>query len=313
MNDLPKMSEPTDNAAHGDTRIAWQQGSAPVAVILISLNEAHNMEAVLDNLHGWAKEVFVVDSHSNDRTVDIALERGVHVVQRSFRGFGDQWNFALRELPVTAPWTMKMDPDERLSGPLKASIQTHLKEPAGAAGIKIHRRLWFMGKALPIRQTLLRLWRTGQCRFSDVTVNEYPLVAGPVVQADGDMEHHDSPDLQHWLDKQNRYSTAEAFARVQGDKLSAAPNLFGTSLQRRMWLKRHFHYLPCRYKVLFLYNYLVLGAWRAGRSGYTWAHWRSEVYRLIDDKAREIRSTGCAPSEQPHIAAPPDSRVEQYP
>ena len=43
---------------------AWQAGSVPVAVIMISLNEAHNMEGVLQNLKGWAREVFVVDSYS---------------------------------------------------------------------------------------------------------------------------------------------------------------------------------------------------------------------------------------------------------
>ena len=100
----------------------WQAGVAPVAVVMISLNEGHNLEAVLQNLAGWAQEVFLVDSYSQDDTVDIALRHGVQVVQRRFRGFGDQWNFALRELPITAPWTMKLDPDERLSDELKARI-----------------------------------------------------------------------------------------------------------------------------------------------------------------------------------------------
>jgi hypothetical protein len=35
--------------------------------------------------------------------VDIALRYGVRVVQRCFRGFGDEWNFALRTLPIMAP------------------------------------------------------------------------------------------------------------------------------------------------------------------------------------------------------------------
>ncbi len=91
---------------------------------MISLNEAHNMEAVLQNLAGWAQEVFLVDSYSADDTIDIALKHGVQVVQRRFRGFGDQWNFALQELPITAPWTMKLDPDERLTDELKASIES---------------------------------------------------------------------------------------------------------------------------------------------------------------------------------------------
>ena len=30
---------------------------------MISLNEGHNMEAVLRNLTGWAQEVFLVDSY----------------------------------------------------------------------------------------------------------------------------------------------------------------------------------------------------------------------------------------------------------
>ena len=67
---------------------AWQSGSVPVAVIMISLNEAHNMEAVLQNLRGWAQEIFLVDSYSTDGSVDIALRHGVNVVQRRFRGFG---------------------------------------------------------------------------------------------------------------------------------------------------------------------------------------------------------------------------------
>lgn len=101
---------------------SWQPGAAPVAVVMISLNEGHNLRAVCENLKGWAQEVFLVDSFSQDETVDIALEYGIHVVQRRFRGFGDQWNFALQELPISAPWTMKLDPDERLSDALKSNL-----------------------------------------------------------------------------------------------------------------------------------------------------------------------------------------------
>src|SRR5262245_19513057 len=48
----------------------------PVAIVMIALNEAHNMAAVLDNVCGWAQEVFLVDSYSTDATIDIALKYG---------------------------------------------------------------------------------------------------------------------------------------------------------------------------------------------------------------------------------------------
>lgn len=293
--------------------VAWAPGGAPVAVVMISLNEGHNMEAVCQNLAGWAQEVFLVDSYSQDDTVDIALRHGVQVVQRRFRGFGDQWNFALRELPITAPWTMKLDPDERLSDELKMNLLAALNRDEGDGdGFSLVRRLWFMGRPLPVRQTLVRLWRTGSCHFTNVAVNEHPIVAGKIVHVAGEMEHHDSPDLDHWLEKQNRYTTAEAIIAHNKSGLADTPLLMGTALQRRMWLKKNFKRAPFRYVLLFLYHWLWQGAWRAGWVGYAWARLRSDVMRLIEYKRREIELTGRIPAKRFYGPGKPDDSVRQY-
>jgi hypothetical protein len=266
---------------------------------------------VLQNLKGWAQEVFLLDSYSKDDTIDIALRHGVQVVQRRFRGFGDQWNFALRELPITAPWTMKMDPDEQLSDELKANLIDATRRE-GVAGLSMNRVLWFMGRPLPIRQTILRLWPTGRCRFTDILVNEHPLVDGSVVHVAGDMAHHDSPDLDHWLEKQNRYTTAEAIIAYQGSDLADSPKLFGNAFQRRMWLKKHFNRIPLRFTLLFLYLWLWQSAWRAGWVGYAWARLRTDVMRLIEYKRREMEITGRLPAKRVYGSGQPDSRVRQY-
>ena len=282
-----------------------------MAVVMISLNEAHNMEAVLENLAGWAQQVFLVDSCSADDTVSIALRHGVHVVQRRFKGFGDQWNFALNELPITAPWTMKLDPDERLTDELKASIE-RLVKGGEQEGIVIQRRLWFMGAVLPVRQPILRVWRTGTCRFTDVSVNEHPLVEGRMSHSTGYLEHHDSPDLDHWLIKQNRYTTAEAISQFEGKALALPPRFFGTALERRMWFKRNFWKVPGRYIILFMYHLLIVGAWRAGRVGWVWARLRTEVYRMWEYKRYEMDRRGHVPIKIPAHPGEPDSRVQLY-
>ena len=269
------------------------------------------MAAVLENLEGWAQEVFLIDSYSQDDTVDIALEKGVHVVQRRFRGFGDQWNFALSELPITAPWTMKLDPDERLSDELKVSIIGAIADDR-CDGISLDRKLWFMGQPLPIRQSLVRVWRTGHCRFTDIAVNEHPIVEGPIRQVAGELEHHDSPDLDHWLEKQNRYTTAEAIIAYQGSALADTPRLFGSTLQRTMWLKKNFYRVPGRYTLLFLYYWLIKGTWRAGWVGYAWARLRSDVMRLIEYKRREMALVGRLPVKRRYGPGQPDPRVPQY-
>lgn len=269
------------------------------------------MEAVLENLKGWAQQVFLVDSCSQDDTVDIALRHGVHVVQRRFRGFGDQWNFALQQLPITAPWTMKLDPDERLDDALKVNLAAAMQACVGE-GLSLVRRLWFMSRPLPVRQTLTRVWRTGKARFTDVTVNEHPIVAGRVVHVEGELAHHDSPDLDHWLEKQNRYTTAEALIAHEQSALADTPRLLGSALQRRMWLKKNFHRVPCRFFLFFLYSWIMQGAWRAGWVGYAWSRLRADVMRLIAFKRREMEITGRLPAKRTYGTGVSDSRVRQY-
>ena len=240
------------------------EGPLPLTVVMITLNEAHNMDAVCENLRGFAQEILVLDSFSKDDTVGIALRHGARVFQRRFTNFGDQWNTAILKLPISTPWVMKLDPDERLTPELKNALREAVLANR-SDGIEITRQLWFMGRALPVRHWLIRLWRHGKCRFSDVIVNEHPIVDGSVQRVPGILRHEDSPDLDHWYEKQNRYSTGEAVAAAQKLAMAFQPRLFGGAMERRMWLKKNFRRLPFRFTLLFLYNLIALGAWRAGR------------------------------------------------
>ena len=289
----------------------WKPGKVPIAVIMISLNEGHNLNDVCENLSGWAHEVFLVDSYSKDETIDIALNYGIRVVQRRFRGFGDQWNFALNELDIKSPWVMKLDPDERLTDELKINISNVISENQYDA-FSLKRRLWFMGKSLSIHQKLIRVWRPGVCRFSDVDVNEHPIIDGNVGHVKGDLEHRDSPNLDHWLEKQNRYSTLEAEIAYKNKPLSDEQIFFGTSLQRRMWLKRNFYKVPFRYFFLFVYHYLFQGAIRSGRVGYIWARLRLEVMRLVEYKQFEMKILNKTPTKRFYGTGKPDNRVKNF-
>ena len=289
----------------------WPQGRVPITVIMISLNEEHNMHGVLKNLSGWAQEVILVDSFSSDQTIDIALSYGIKVVQRPFKGFGDQWSFAINETNIKTPWTMKLDPDERITNDLKHDIENKVLD-SKIQGIYVSHRLWFMGKNLSIKQNHLRLWRTGACEFSDVIVNEKPIVSGYKTLANGYVEHHDSPDLHHWLNKQNKYSSGEAIQLFRKSSLSAIPKLFGSRIERVMWLKHNFRRIPFKFCLLFLYSYIVLGAWKAGKQGVYWSRLRTDVYRFIDYKTTEMELLGRECSTKEYSLGSPDPRVEQF-
>lgn len=281
----------------------------PLAVVLISRDEAHNVEAVAANLAQFASEIWLLDSYSTDDTVDRALGHGWTVWQRRFTGFGDQWNFAANRLPITQPWTMKLDPDERLGDDLKASIAAIVR--AGEAqGFTLDRQLWFSGRRLGHRQRILRGWRTGACRFTPVAVNEHPQVGGRIDHAAGTMEHHDSPNLDHWFAKQNRYTTAEAHGFIDGGVLGAQPRLLGSALEQRMWLKRNRSRLPFSALVYTFYAFFALGGWRAGAIGWTWARLRGLVFAMIDWKTAEMRALGTYHSPPQQLGRPHPDAVQ---
>ncbi len=176
----------------------------------------------------------------------------------------------------------------------------------------MYRRWWLMGRPLPVGDMVTRVWRTHSCEFSNVEVNEHPRVEGKVIEVDGVLEHHDSPDLDHWFEKQNRYTTAEAAIAYRGDALSESPNLFGGRIQRRMWLKKNFHRIPLRYTLLFLYYWVWRGMWKSGRVGYMSARLWTDVMRYREYKLFEMRIRGKLPPKRLYGPGAADARVPQY-
>jgi glycosyltransferase involved in cell wall biosynthesis len=259
---------------------------------MLTLNEEYHLPKVLANIMPWAEKVFVVDSYSKDRTVEIAQNIGATVVKREFTNFGDQWNFALKELPIDTEWTMKLDPDERVDEELAESIKQAILSPNPYDGYEVSWRIWFMGKPLHVRQNVLRIWKTGMCRFTDVLVNEHPIVDGTIGLLRGNLEHYDRPSLHEWFEKQNRYTTLEAIMKSRGDALGVTPKLFGSALEHRMYFKKIFFKIPMRYTLLYCYHLFCKGALRDGREGFAWAHLRTEVIRMIDYKTREMMNKG---------------------
>ena len=261
-----------------------------IAVVFITFNEEFHLGDAIENIRDIANEIFVLDSLSTDRTVDIALEKGAVVLQRPFTNFGDQWNFALNNFPIKSEWTMKMDPDERLSNELKKNILSFINDNSASGGA-FFRRLWFMGKPLNVKQKILRIWKTGSCYFSNVIVNEHPIVKGKIAHIDGFLEHYDSRDLHQWLDKQNLYTSMEAIRIYKKQGYAVSPRLFGTKLERRMFLKRiGFINFPCRYLVCFFFYFFIQKAFLTGREGFYWAITRVWTFRMISMKVIEMKN-----------------------
>ncbi len=286
-----------------------------LSVIILTFNEEANLAAALESVKGWAAEVFVVDSYSTDRTVDIALERaadGVRVVQHRFKNYSEQWNWALSHLPVSSDWTLKLDADERVTPAFKKEVDALLSSaPPDLHGAQFRRHCVFMGAPLHFAWVLghdLRLWRTGKAVFEKRSVNEHALVQGRIATLKGYVEHHNTKSISDWLDKHNRYSSLEASSLIQGNLTGGIkPRLFGSPTERRMWLRRWYYRVPGRPLFYFLYLYFLRMGLLDGMAGFRFSFLHASYMYWIDLKRAEYRATG----QLPAIIWPP--RGEPHP
>ncbi len=89
--------------------------------IIITFNEIDNIERTLNALK-WAKKVIVVDSFSDDGTVEYCQSQtNVQLVQREFDGFANQCNYAL-DLVDADSWVLSLDADYVLTEELQKEL-----------------------------------------------------------------------------------------------------------------------------------------------------------------------------------------------
>ena len=186
-----------------------------LSAIVITRNEARNLDDCLQSLQGLVDQIVVVDSQSTDDTVAIAKRHQAIVAQPAdWPGFGPQKNRAL-DL-ATCDWVLSIDADERVTPELAQEIKIVLQQPQHSA-YDLQRLSWYCGRFMRhsgwYPDPVLRLFQRGQGRFSDDLVHEKFLPTGPVGHLSAQLLHYSFTDFSQVLDKVDRYSTASAQQR----------------------------------------------------------------------------------------------------
>ena len=183
---------------------------APLSVVLIAQNAAHQLDACLSSV-SFADELVLVDSGSTDATRQVAQRHGARVVAKDWLGFGRQKQFAVEQ--ARHDWVLCLDADERVSPELRASIERALAAPV-APVYRMARCNRFLGRWLRHGEGYPdwspRLFDRRSARWSDDPVHEKVLYAVTPGTLDGDLLHDSAENLGRYLDKQNRYTTLAA-------------------------------------------------------------------------------------------------------
>jgi glycosyltransferase involved in cell wall biosynthesis len=183
-----------------------------LSAIVITKNEEGNIRECLESIK-WANEIVIVDAGSTDRTVEIAKEYTSKIFNRPWDGYGAAKNYGLSQ--CTGNWILSLDADERVTSELQKEILSVLSSVhQQVAALSIPRHANFLGTWInhcgwyPGRIT--RVFRRSAGRFTEAKVHEGLEIQGVVIPLRSDLLHYTDPDLKHYFEKFNRYTSLAA-------------------------------------------------------------------------------------------------------
>ena len=279
-----------------------------LTVLILTGNEEKNIGKCLTSIAPLEAKVHIVDSMSEDRTVEIAESMGAVVHKRPWSTYAEQFNWGLDNTAIDTPWVMRMDADEEITPALAGAIQDFLRDPPDdVAGVYVRRRVYFMGRWIRhggyYPTWLLRLFRNGQGRCESLLMDEHIVVeGGGTIQLHEDIIDKNNKDLTFWTDKHNKYASREVMdilnkqssasdAEAHGERVQA--KAIGRQDAARRWVKDNIYLrtpLFVRPFLYFSYRYFLRLGFLDGTRGLIFHFLQAFWYRfLVDAKLYEYR------------------------
>ncbi len=274
-----------------------------LSVIILTYNEELHIRRCLENVCPIAKKVYVVDSPSTDKTVEICKEfQNVEVVVHKYPGNqAEQFNWALDNLKIDTEWVLRLDADEYMLPELVDELRTKVPSLSrDITGIEFKRRHIFMDKWVkrgiyPV--IMMRMFRTGMGRYDARLMDEHiALKEGHSVVFDNDFCDHSLIDVSDYCRKHINYAQREA-CEVLNELYVLSSHIdktltLGEQAKDKHKKKGGYNKLPLFWRsfAYFCYRYFVKGAFLDGKEGFLFAFLQGWWYRtLVDAKVYECK------------------------
>ena len=189
--------------------------------MVLTLDEEANLARCLKSLH-FCREIVIVDSGSQDRTLQIAEGFTDRIFRRALEGYGAQRNFGIEKAQFD--WILWLDADEEIS-PLLAEQIKAIEAGSEFAGFLLNRKTRYLGRWIQhsgwYPQYVLRLFNRRSGRCSEAKVHERIILEGKTGRLKGDILHYAYRDISHHLAKLNHYTSLTAEERyAQGRRFN---------------------------------------------------------------------------------------------
>ena len=276
-----------------------------ISTIILTKDEEIHIQRCLDKICPVVKHVFIIDSGSTDKTLEIARNySNVSIMNHSWVNYATQFNWALDNVPINTKWVLRLDADEYLT----EELITELKEKLDTldddiTGIILPLRRVFMGRIIRkggtnnVRQ--MRIFQYGKARSEVRQMDEHiELLEGRPVEFCGEWADDNLNNISWWTQKHIGYAIREAvdLLDIEYDLTGSAAadeNVHITEDAKAKRVKKHKYAkqpLFWRSFAYFCYRYFFKLGFLEGKEGFMWHFFQGWWYRsLVDAKVWEIK------------------------
>lgn len=278
----------------------------PFSFLVLTFNDDMHLERLIKSVEGLDAKMFIVDSGSGDRTLDICKQHAIHVIYHPFENHPKQWHHALTAFKISTPWVICLDADQVVTPDLFAMLREFDDDAYGDVdGIyfnrkNFHKGTWIKyGGYFPFY--MLKMFRVDKGR-SDLNENmdhRFIVPGKTKVWKKGYLleENLKESSIQFWLDKHYRYS--DQLAQEEVERMlqlrvqSTKPKFWGNPNERKAFFKNIWWRLPryLRPTIYFTYRITIQGGFLDGKTGIIFHFLQGFWFRLIVDiKIEELLS-----------------------
>lgn len=185
-----------------------------LSALITCKNEALHIRDCIESLRDIADEILVADSGSTDETLDIVRRcGGCRIVEREFISYADFKNWAIPQ--CEHEWVLIVDADERPGAKLLQEMRELLASEPAHDAYWLRRANFFLGHRIRYcgwnNDAVVRLIRRDICRYFPRPVHEAMNVpTGSIGRLKNFLFHYTCWDIEHFIAKQNNYSTRSA-------------------------------------------------------------------------------------------------------
>lgn len=284
-----------------------------LSVIILTYNEELHIRRCLENVCQFSKKVFVVDSPSTDKTVEICREfPNVEVVVHKYPGNqAEQFNWALDNLKIETEWVLRLDADEYCTTELVKEMREKLPSiPDDISACVLPLGRVFQGRLLKHGIVngvyIIRLFRFGKARYEQRMMDEHLRVLdGRTITFENKFVDASLLTISQFIDKHNGYSTKEAIQLLDAEygltESDNTDNVYADEVVAKRAQKAKYAKMPLFWRALayFIYRYVFKLGFLDGKEGFCWDFFQGLWYRmLVDAKVYEVKKACCKDKEK---------------